>query len=443
MRLSDLLGEEHPFILKQGEAIPVALNEAVRRVLQRFPEVDSSELDSDIDDLLGLMDDRRRRNDWTGIKWRHAASAARATFTPPRSLQLKWDGLRKLLLRTLDDGHKRSFAKSSFSAYLEGFDPDSDLTNRLARSLGRIWPSTLPGINRLVEQFSLFEVRGLERRIAEFIASQDQPYRALKGLGISSPHMGGLFQLAYRRFVEGQKEAIARQEGAAVEQILQWLHPDDDTALCEGQATAINALLEPWREMDPSGLLQERIRSELVHAYGDPRLSILKWGRVSEEALAVIRRWLTGLSLEQFLDVVSAVEGSHMWEPRREFWQGMYKKGLIDEAWVGLSSQGARLAREFARKSGDKGYLSHAHAHDSGSDRRCYLILRCGKGTVVEGSQNFSIRFYKSNNPNSPSLYQQTYRKYDFDRNEANAWIPHNGAWQNKAHSEIHKTRRG
>ena len=146
MRLSDYLGDDPTFVLQKGEATPVVLNEAVRSVLKRFPEVDASELDADIDHLLRRMDTCRQNGDWTDIKWRHAASAARATFTPPRSLQAKWDRLRDLLLRTVDSDHKRSFARASFSAYLEGFNPESTLTRRLARALKQSWPKTLPHI---------------------------------------------------------------------------------------------------------------------------------------------------------------------------------------------------------------------------------------------------------------------------------------------------------
>ena len=44
MRLSDYLGDDPTFVLQKGEATPVVLNEAVRSVLKRFPEVDASEL---------------------------------------------------------------------------------------------------------------------------------------------------------------------------------------------------------------------------------------------------------------------------------------------------------------------------------------------------------------------------------------------------------------
>ncbi|MBT6492826.1 MAG: hypothetical protein HOK97_23850 [Deltaproteobacteria bacterium] len=443
MNLSDFLSDGHLISIQEGEILPVELNEAVRSVLQRFPEVDASELDTDIDDLLGLLEDCRKKGDWTGIKWRHAASAARATFIPPRSLHPKWDRLRQLLVRTLDHDHKRSFAKASFSAYLEGFHPDKVLTQQLARSLGHSWPDTLPHIKRLVDRFSLFEVSGLDGRVAKFMANEDQPYRVLKDLGISTPHMNGLFQLAYRRFVARQRKAIARQNTTAIQRVLEWVHPDTDTALREGQAAAINTLLEPWAGTPPRAEVQERIQSELVEAYGDPRLSTAEWGRASKEALTVMRGWLTGASLEQFLEIVSAVEGSHMWEPRRDFWQGIYKNGLIEEAWVILSPQAARLARDRARRSDDKEYLSHARVRDAGSEVRCYLVLRCGEGVVIEGSHNFSVRFYKKSNGSCPSLYEDSYSKHDFNRDRANAWISHVGAWQARVQSEILKLRRG
>jgi len=443
MRLSETLADEQVFVLQKGEAIPIRLHDAVRSVLQRFPEVDASELDSDIDQLLEQLDDCRKKDDWTGIKWRHAASTARAIFTPPRSRQKKWDRLREVLLETLNGDHKRSFAKASFSAYLEGFEPGSVLTERLAESLGRSLSKTFPNLGPLIEKFSLFKMRGLERRVAEFMVAQDNPYDGLERLGISTPHMSGLFQQAYRLFVNMRRKQIARQDSAAVKQVLLWLHPKDDTTLGVGQAAAINALLEPWKDNAPRADIQERIRSVLIDAYGDPRLSDAEWGRPSKAALTVIQSWLTESSLEQFLDIVSAVEGSHMWQPRRDFWQGIYKKGLIDEAWVILSSQGAKRARDLAKNSDDKSYLSHGNIRDLGSEARCHLILRCGKCIAVEGSHNFSIRFYGRSNNHCPTLYQDSYSSYDFDRDLANVYVPHTSNWQNRANSEILKIRRG
>ena len=55
-------------------------------------------------------------------------------------------------------------------------------------------------------------------------------------------------------------------------------------------------------------------------------------------------RWLTGQNIRFFLDVVSHVETSHMWAPRRKFWLGLYEQRRIDAAWVAFSRKAAEFA---------------------------------------------------------------------------------------------------
>lgn len=63
---------------------------------------------------------------------------------------------------------------------------------------------------------------------------------------------------------------------------------------------------------------------------------------VPSEHLAILMRWLTGENIRFFLDVVSAVETSHMWEPRRKFWLSLYNQERIDAAWVAFSAGGVK-----------------------------------------------------------------------------------------------------
>lgn len=441
MRLSEYLDGGIPPIAKQGVSKPIVLNNAVRKLLEVHPEIDGTESDDDIEALLKRLDICRQKYDWTGIKWRHVASAARALFKPPFSKQKRWKPLQELMLETLEYGDKRSFARASFSAYLQGFDPESSLTRELARKFRKTWQQTMPQTEPLVERFELFKVRGLERRIGEFLAGQELPFDALRELGVTSPHMPGLFQRGFQHFVDSKAKSIESEDQISVEQILHWLAPDSDTILRDGHGHAVAALLLPWVNMTPAEDIQTLIRSELVAAYGDPRIGSTYWDLVPEDARSVIRRWLTGSSLRQFLQIVSSVEGSHMWAPRRKFWEGMHAQDLIDEAWVILSNSGAAKASELAKLQDDESYRSHGRISNSGSDQTCYLVMRCGRSIVVEGSHNFSIRFYDRDNERRPSLYQIGYDRWDFHPQSASSRVPHLGNWQHKASVNIARLR--
>ena len=441
MKLSEYIDGGVPPLIKQGDTKPVALNEAVRRVIEKYPEIDVEEPDQDIPELLAWLEQCRRANDWTGVKWRHAALAARALFQPPYSEWKRWTALRLLMFDTLTRGDKRSFARASLSAYLLGFDPRSSLTKSVARALKANWQKTLPQISDIVEEFELFKVGGLERRIGAYLHRQENPFRALKDLGVSSPHMPGLFQRSYRDFIDRKKPTIKNGNRNSIEQVLRWLKPNSEDVLRNGHEYAVCALLLPWAESSPPDDIQTIIRSELVDAYGDPRLGSGDWHSVPEKARQIIRRWLTGASLMQFLEIVSAVEGSHMWDPRRRFWEEKYAQGMIDEAWVVLSWQGAEKATELAKLYEDAGYRSHGISDNVRSDPTCFLLLRSGDATIVEGSHNFSIRFYRRSNDYRPSLYQERYSRHSFQRQIADDFVPHMSNWERRANMKIAQYR--
>jgi hypothetical protein len=145
--------------------------------------------------------------------------------------------------------------------------------------------------------------------------------------------------------------------------------------------------------------------------------------------MTVILRWLTGENIRFFLDVVSEVEDSHMWVPRRKFWLGLHERGRIDAAWVAFSDSAAKEAKR--RGAGGKGTLRFGvQTAGYGRANTSLLILKIGRKIVVEGSHSYKVHIFDESNQRAPTLYQW---RYDC---EAVRVIPgsnvksHNGDWQ-------------
>ena len=171
------------------------------------------------------------------------------------------------------------------------------------------------------------------------------------------------------------------------------------------------AVLEPWLERDPPKAELTFITETLLGLYGDPRVdSGGPWAGVFATHLAVLMRWLTGENIRFFLDVVSAVEESHMWEPRRKFWLSLHDQKRIDAAWVAFSRSGADHARRQLSSRGSRSLLSFGNQTAGGSRiDTSLLILKIGNKVVVEGSHNYKVHIFKESNRNAPQLYRREY----------------------------------
>ncbi|MFL9828813.1 EH signature domain-containing protein [Rhodoplanes sp. SY1] len=126
------------------------------------------------------------------------------------------------------------------------------------------------------------------------------------------------------------------------------------------------------------------------------------------DAEAIVRRWLVRASLLQFLDVVEEKAEPGMWIPRRAFWEAVYKKDLIRDAWVVFDGGGAQRAR---RSFGNELRFATFSGVTPG---QAVLILAIGTGLVVEWSfSGKCIIWEQADARDAPRLYQPTYRPGD------------------------------
>ncbi|EOU9519950.1 EH signature domain-containing protein [Cronobacter turicensis] len=177
----------------------------------------------------------------------------------------------------------------------------------------------------------------------------------------------------------------------------------------------------------------------LVAWYEDPRLSRGGvWGSVDEACRNLVINWLTRENILFFLDVVSKVEDSHMWEPRRKFWLGLYNEGKITAAWVAFSSIASQKAKEMKGSMRDSSTLNFGIQTALGNrDKTSLLVLQIGKCVVVEGSHNYKVHIFRNENKNAPQLYQLKYNCEHIRMLPNPVAIPHLGGWQEKVREQI------
>jgi len=297
-----------------------------------------------------------------------------------------------------------------FSVYISSFVSGAAHTRELSSALrdvqnrlGARWKALLSAIPDLLEPAFAHEA------IAHRMLDMSDPWTGLRSIGLRSPHAPGIMNEAHLAYVRMlQPKLFERSE---MEKLIAWLKPDRQEAKVSGAGEAISALLGHWIDNAPAADDLRYLTENLVGLYGDPRVQRGgAWAAVPESHLAVVMRWLTGENIRFFLDVVSKVERSHMWEPRRNFWLGLHEQGRIDAAWVAFSDEGEIEARKRSESSNSRGTLRFGRQMAGGSRiNTSLLILKIGRKIVVEGSHNYKVHIFDSSNKQAPALYQLEY----------------------------------
>ena len=203
-----------------------------------------------------------------------------------------------------------------------------------------------------------------------------------------------------------------------------------------------NALILPFGISMPDKSAQEAYLPLLIGLFGDPRLHPGRWSRM-REAEQNLKRWLARASLVQFLDVVDRVAKEHMWVFRRAFWEAVYRRELIDDAWVVFDGKGAAIAKQ---AFGDQ--LPFASLKGA-QDGQAVLLLRLRRGLVAEWSHDGRCVIWNNDEDRSaPRLYKTAYHAQELrhatatDRVDGQVFsVSHNGSgtyrWQRKVADKI------
>lgn len=437
MKLSDLLGK--PFEVR-APTFPSLVNlaSAAERIFRRWPDVVVKPQVQNRDAMVEAMRLRLERNDWSGATMADVTSAAVALYDDERRSREKLDGLRRFYCDEIicSSPRRTTFLNAMFAVYLESYVPGAPHTTALARALGQVrdkigaqWSTLLASIPECLDP------RHAHEALSERMVQMASPWDELRALGLRSPHAPGLMDHVHLLFVE--RTAASLKERTAIDRFIGWLKPEGQSARASGAAEGISALLAPWAHENPTEDDKHHLVKCLTTMYGDPRVrgENATWAGVPEFLRATMERWLTGENIRFFLDVVSAVETSHMWEPRNKFWLGLHEQGRIDAAWVAFSDAAKDHAKDLAS---DNKFLRFGRQSAGGTrDKTSLLVLKIGSKIVVEGSHSYKVHVFRSDHPKAPKLYEPSY-DCDQIRHIPGSWsTPHIGDWQGRVLEQI------
>lgn len=411
------------------------------KVLHKWPDV-TTEPRGNREQILREFADRLSRNEWHGLTMARAILAARIAFDSDFRDRDEFQRVRKFLGAEIRASTKQALLGGMCSIYISTFVSGARHTRDLAAALLSVrerLSGKWQGILAKVPQ--LFQSDRVAGDIADNMMDMENPWRDLKSIGFMSPHAPGLLDVAHLAFVKNIASFLDRRSSAR--KLIAWLRPEGQPAREAGAKEAIDALLAPWQSGAPPDEFRSFLLQSLTSLYGDPRLVRgTVWDRVLPSTRTTIMRWLTGENIRFFLDVVSRVEDSHMWAPRRKFWLGLHEQKKIDEAWVAFSPQGARVARDIGnRLGGEKSIAFGNQIAGGGRSNTSLLILRLGRCVVVEGSHNYKVHVFAGTNRHCPKLFERQYDCNEIRRISGAETIVHLQNWQARVLEQIEYRR--
>lgn len=410
MKLSDVFLKPAS-LFKPVIPVSKALSTKIHAIHQRWPDVVREVPERDREKLLCKLLEHVETWQWKGVKMSFICSAAPILFDKEFRDQEEFALLRKFYLQETIVTDSPSFISAMISAYIRSYEPGSPHTVKIINCLefasehvSEKWQD----VTRRLPAF--FDANKAHLALAAKMILMDSPWQELKQFGITRPHDPGLMTHAHLAYIALLAPELDQRP--MVEKLFSWLKPEGrSSALMYGAAAAINALLSHWLHQQPDEELSRYLTETLVSYYGDPRVSRGGiWGSVDDSCRNLIINWLTRENILFFLDVVSKVEDSHMWEPRRRFWLGLYNEGKITAAWVAFSDMASRKAKDMKSAMRDSSTLNFGNQTAGGyRDNTSLLILQIGKCIVIEGSHSYKVHIFKNNDEQAPKLFQADY----------------------------------
>lgn len=344
---------------------------------------------------------------------------------PPAEDPEALDGLLAQVERT----KRRAAFFAVIDAYLDGFESENATIFMVATKLEELasrWPwrsdDSWPGRLR---KFSLLDpTRAPEILAQRILLGDDEPYKVFQSAGLDTAgrRFGGLAEAAFRSACHLVRRLTGKDAVAGQQILIDWARNDAGRfGFQRAWPEFVQASLTPWEVTEPSEAHKSALL-EMLERYGegDPRAHPDRWRTVMDNApgaYAVLMRWLTRASVLQFLDIVDRLMPDHaarlMWSYRRAFWMSyLLSDGNapgIDAAWVAFGDDGARLATQAGRDSGDRSFSAFGRQNDK-SGQHAALILKMGDLTIVDWSHSAKYQVWKRGERGAPELFKSEYR---------------------------------
>lgn len=386
------------------------------------------------------------------LDWRLARDGAWCLWTTSPALSEQPAALAAVI-EGVSRSDRKTASRTLALSWLTSFSPGGTGTPEVAAALHGLVATIGAPWDRLHARFGLFDIEAGPRNVAQAaIAERLTPAALLTQMGLSGPSAGGYarhcMSICLEELAAGREpDPMARL--ALVRALV--LKPDGKLQYEGLGPLAVRALLAPFGVGMPAKEIRDTYLGLLLSLFGDPRLHPGRWTRMRDEE-TVIRRWLTEQSLRQFLEIAdraTAVTHPNLkrdWPTRRAFWEAVYEKQLITEAWAIFGVEGARLARSFFGDGVSFGEFNRSGRKivDGG---HTVILLRIGNGVVADWSFNGKCNVWPdAGATGAPKLYRRVYSSDDVHMpdsvtSDIHAGLfskRHIGAWTQDVAAKLH-----
>ena len=417
------------------------VEEQERVLLEKF-DASNSLAPEDAEELIGRLRSLSAGAQWSGISFRDWKRAVWVLFGGDDALASHGEFLDRLIFEYRSRDNPSAY-RGLILAYLRDFDPHSAPIRRSGDEIARIvnqfqWPWTARE-----SKYQLFARSAPAGLTAACLKSND-PFEVLNDAGLGGPRVtGGFAASAYEQALEVLRDLLSRKEPnfTLLDRVLRWSKSRDGLTYPKHRARLATALLAPWSVNTPPEDQREKISKFLLTHFRDPRLpkNAKDWLGVEDGAIAVLRKWLTGVALEQFFEVVDQVAQESMWRYRRAFWLAYHEKDTISDAWVLFGPDAQTYAKRAFGQAQSYGILDRRMIQPDHS----VLLMKIGKLVVADWSHNGKCHIWRDGNENAPKLYLGNYHRADLIHESDNGGMIHHsseyGTWQRKVAQYIRR----
>lgn len=347
----------------------------------------------------GLQLDTRQLRDAAWCLW----STAPAIANQPGEFSA-------LLLQMQASDSARPF-RTLATSFMASYTVDQAGSSETAQVLGGLSQQWGGPWGQVHQAYQLFDLTNGPQALAAAVIAQDKPASdILKAAGIGA--------------ISAQSGYAQAITGALLDQLARGRDLDHLTRLARIQRYAmtaegnpiygdqrpnlVEALLRPFGNGKVEKTIRDLFLKVVLALMGDPRLKPGNWSLVPTALREMVQRWLTEQSLRQFLDIVDRTADDSMWPYRRAFWEGVYDRGLIGDAWVAFGPDGQRQARNAFGKGAEFAILAaEGRQVESG---HAVLLLRIGNGVVADWSHNGKCNIWSNaDSKTAPKLFRKSY----------------------------------
>jgi EH_Signature domain len=303
-------------------------------------------------------------------------------------------------------------------AYLLHFAPDLHGFESVSAALrGTLSSNRHPGLREWFEHdraTSLFSPKVAPQSIARALIESRRPADAEHGMGLRGQFATGrLASAVHKHLLALTEKAFVRNDydQSFVEAVLGVIGNADGLRFPDLRVDVAHALLRPWvNQKNLEGAVQSALRDFLLRNLGDPMTSRPKWHGVEPESMDVMRRWLAHERLEYFFRIIDRTSkqsdsARRHWPYRKAFWLAYWRKGALDDAWLGFGPKALDIAKEALPTRIGYGRLLGAEAHQS------ILIMRISNLVFLEWSHTGRCRAWVEGRPGAPEIGRSQYHK--------------------------------